>query len=378
MRLAFISVFLCFAFVVHSQSDSIQRKCETLDFVTLFDARPQDEISCYRIPAMVTAPNGDVIVTIDERVPSCADLRSNRDINIVLRRSTDNGRTWSDMETVVDYPMGRSASDPSMVVDARTGIIFLFFNYMDLDTEKDVYYFRVTQSTDNGKTCSTPRDITDQISKADWQTDFKFITAGRGIQTSDGTLLHTIVNLDKGLHVFGSDDHGEHWYVKDVPIKPADESKIVELADGSWMINSRVNDLGFRYVHTSTDEGKTWVSKPDKSLMDPGCNASIIRYSAIKDGDDKNRLLFSNANDKKDRTHLTLKISYYEGETWSEGKTIYLASAAYSSMTILKDGTIGIFFEKDEYQENVFVRLTLEWLTDAKDKYVNPKSKWRR
>src|SRR5690606_32818844 len=88
-------------------------------------------------------PNGDVIASIDERVPGCADLRGSRDINIVLRRSTDNGDSWTDVETVVDFPEGQSASDPSMIVDQEMGDIFLFYNYMDLDKEKELYYLHV-------------------------------------------------------------------------------------------------------------------------------------------------------------------------------------------------------------------------------------------
>ena len=67
---------------------------------------------------------------------------------------------------------------------------------------------------------------------------------------------------------------------------------------------------------------------------------------------------------------MTVRISYDEGKTWTEGKTIYSGSSAYSSMTILRNGEIGLIFEKDDYQENVFVRLTLEWLTNGKDKYI--------
>jgi sialidase-1 len=324
---------------------------------------------------MVTAPNGDVLTAIDERIPSCADLRSNRDINIVMRRSMDNGASWSTIETVVDYPDGKSASDPSMIVDTTTDEIFMFFNYMDLDKEKEIYYFKVIKSLDNGRTWSTPIDITSQVTKPEWHQDFKFITAGRGIQAANGTLLHTIVNLDKGLHVFASDDHGDSWYFIDTPITPADESKIVELTDGSWMINSRVNGLGTRYVHTSTDKGKSWKSHPDASLVDAGCNASIIRYTSVQNGDDKNRLLFSNANSKNNRSNLTVKISYDEGETWSAGKTIYSQGAAYSSMSVLSNGAIGLFFEKDDYQENVFVELALDWLMDGVDTYILPEQK---
>lgn len=322
---------------------------------------------------MVTAPNGDLIAAIDQRVPSCGDLKWNNNINIVIRRSIDNGYSWSEIETVVDYPFGKSASDPSMIVDKLTGIIFLFFNFMDVENEKDVYYLKVVKSIDNGKTWSSPYDITSQISKPEWHNDFKFITSGRGIQTHTGKLIHTLVNLERGLHLFASDDHGETWYLIDTPIMPANESKIVELIDGTWMVNSRI-DEGFRFVHTSTDEGATWLSVPDSSLVDPGCNASIIRYTSINEGADKNRLLFANANSKNKRENMTIRISYDEGKTWTEGKTIYSGSSAYSSMTILANGDIGVFFEKDNYQENVFVRVTLEWISDENDTYTIPQT----
>lgn len=350
----------------------MQAKNEAVDFKDLFNATRRAGVACYRIPAIITAPNGDLIAAIDERVPSCGDLKLSRDINIVIRRSADGGDSWSEIETVVDYPLGKSASDPSMVVDKVTGAIFMFFNFMDLDHEKDVYYLKVIKSINNGQTWSSPVDITSQITKSEWRNDFKFITSGRGIQASSGKLLHTLVDLEKGLHLFGSDDHGESWYLIDTPIIPGDESKIIELTDGTWMINSRVNSGGFRVVHTSTDEGATWLSKPDSSLIDPGCNASIIRYTSINEGADKNRILFSNAKMKDERSNMTIRISYDEGKSWTDGKTIYHGGSAYSSMTILANGDIGLLFEKDDYQENVFVRLTLEWLTDGRDKYSIP------
>ena len=363
MKLSLLLFLSIISFSVYGQ------KNKPLEFQNLFFTQTGDGISCYRIPTLVTAPNGDLIAAIDQRVPNCGDLNRSKDINIVIRRSADNGKTWSAIETVVDYPLGKSASDPSMIVDKITGAIFLFFNYMNLDTEKDIYYLQVVKSVDNGKTWTAPKDITSQIAKPEWHKDFKFITSGRGIQTSTGKLVHTLVNLKNGLYLFGSDNHGETWHFIDTPISPADESKIVELIDGTWMINSRVNNKGFRFVHTSSDLGKTWLSKPDSTLVDPSCNASIIRYTAIKAGDDKNRLLFANANDKSDRKNMTIKISYDEGKTWSKGKTIYAGSAAYSSMTVLANGDIGLFFEKENYKENVFASFSLKWLTDGKDMY---------
>ena len=332
----------------------------------LFNAEKNEDISCYRIPAMVTAPNGDVIVAIDERVPSCGDLKWSDDINIVARRSKDNGKTWTPIERVIDFPLGKSASDPSMIVDKVTGDIFMFYNYMDLQNEKDVYYLHVIKSSDNGETWSEPEDITSQIAKPEWHNDFKFITSGRGIQTSTGKLLNCMVNLDNGMHVFGSDDHGKSWKLYDVPIKPANESKIVELHDGRWMINSRANNKGVRYVHISSDEGKTWETRAEEALIDPSCNASIIQYD-FKKKKKGTPLIFANANSGEKRENMTVRISFDNGETWSNGRTIYKGGSAYSTLTVLANGDIGLCFEKDGYKENVFVSFSFDWLSGEED-----------
>lgn len=373
-KLIVMLISVCF-FNCGAQKQNNTTIQDKLVFQDLFNTSMNDNVKCYRIPAIVTAPNGDVIAAIDERVPGCGDLKWSKDINIIVRRSSDNGKTWSNIETVVNFPYGKSASDPSMIVDKVTNEIFLFYNYMDLDTEKDIYYLHVVKSADNGKTWSEPMDITSQIAKPEWHKDFKFITSGRGIQTRSGKLLHTMVNLNSGLHLFGSDDHGKTWYFIDTPIQLADESKVIELADGTLMINARVNGKGMRYVHTSTDEGKTWTTKEAPELIDPGCNASIIRYTSIEDGYKKNRLLFSNAKSKKGRVNMTVRISYDEGKTWSEGKTIYEGPSAYSDLTVLENGDIGLFFEQDEYTKNPFVSFSLKWLTDGKDEYKKPKKK---
>ncbi len=258
----------------------------------LFDASTNSKVACYRIPSIATAPNGDLVAVATQRVPSCNDMDANRNINLVLRRSTDNGATWTTMKTLVDYPDGESIDDPSIIVDKVTDDVFLFFNYMNLNTQPGVYHERVMKSSDNGKTWSKPVDITSQIKKSSWQNDAVFMTSGDGIQTSSGTLLHTIFNLSIGGFVFGSNDHGKSWFLIDKAITPADESKIVELADGSWMINSRVNGPGYRYVHVSKDDGKTWDTYADTSLADPGCNAGFIRYTLKVNGTGKTGFYF--------------------------------------------------------------------------------------
>ena len=113
-----------------------------------------------------------------------------------------------------------------------------------------------------------------------------------------------------------------------------------------------------RYVHISTDEGKSWVSRAEPQLIDPACNASIIRYRYKK----INCLLFVNANHQDARKNLAVKVSYDEGRTWTKGKTIYQGPAAYSDLVMMKNGDLGLIFEKDEYRENVFLSFPFRWL----------------
>lgn len=359
-----IGVLCCTIFSCTPKVDLVNSDGEQgiSDFQELFVAENTPDVECFRIPALATAMNGDLIAAIDERVPDCADLRGSRDINIVVRRSSDQGESWTESKVVVDFPEGQSASDPSLIVDRITGHIFMFYNFMDLDRELNVYYLHVVKSEDHGRTWSDPVDITGQISKPEWHKDFKFITSGTGVQTRDGWLLHTLVNLNNGLHIFGSKDHGKSWFLIDVPIEVGDESKIIELADGTWMINSRVNRGGKRYLHFSDDRGQSWESREAHDLTDPGNNAGLVTYTITRDGQDHELLLFSNTNDAGDRRNLTIKYSEDGGRTWSAGKTIYAGSAAYSDMTVLDNGLIGLFFERDDYTRNTFVRFSIDWL----------------
>ncbi|WP_190809387.1 exo-alpha-sialidase [Flagellimonas sp. S3867] len=361
-----IFIIACFGLLSSCKHDKKTISKEKIQSITLFDSKIDQNVACYRIPSIITTLNGTLIAAIDERVESCNDLRDNKDINIVIRKSEDNGVTWSAIASLVDYPFGESASDPSMILDEDTGEIFLFYNYMNLETHPDQYLFKVIKSKDHGESWSRPIDITNQIAPENSTTDFQFITSGKGIQTSSGKLLHTLVNLEKGIFVFGSGDHGENWYLINTPITPGDESKIVELSDGSWMVNSRVNKSGLRYVHKSSNNGQSWEAHADSTLIDPSCNASIIRYSLAKN-EGINRLLFSNPSSSSDRKNLTVKVSYDEGESWKHAKSIASEMAAYSSLCILKDGKIGLFYETDNYQRNVFTSFTLDWITDGGD-----------
>lgn len=316
---------------------------------TILFATPEDgSVACYRIPALETV-DGALLAAIDERVPSCADLRGSRDINILLRRSLDGGKTWGAAQRILDYPDGIAASDASFIVDRDRGRIFMLVNVMDHDRAPGEYRFHIIHSDDAGATWSAPRDITDEVAPSDWEADFKFITSGHGTQAPDGTLLHTIVNLERGVFVLMSEDNGASWTMAPSPVTPGDESKIIAFDDGRWMVNSRVQDAGHRWVHVSNDRGRTWISRPDSSLVDPAVNASLIR---TEEG-----LLYVGANHPTERRNLTMRFSTDEGQNWTAGPVIHNGSAAYVSAAALPDGDVGLFYERNEYAENVFVRM---------------------
>ena len=318
----------------------------------------------FRIPAIITAANGDLIVSCDARRRSAADIKLQRTIDIVIRRSSDNGKTWSPMELLDPYDDG-GCSDPSLLLDTTTGDIFCFYNYMVSDLSNDEFRFVVQKSSDNGKTWGKPIDFTDQVAGPELKNSFKFVTSGRGIQTRDGMLLHNFVRDCKSVTLFGSSDHGHSW--KPITeVSPSDESKVVQLHDDSLMVNSRL-EPGNRFVHRSNDGGRTWIGAVDSGLPDPQCNACILQYTSKRDGYSKDRLIFCNAASMKSRENLTARISYDGGNTWSSGKVIDRGPSSYSEITVLKDGSFGILYEPG-HGEVRFVRFTLAALTGGTDK----------
>lgn len=321
----------------------------------------------FRIPAIATATNGDLIAACDARRKNSADLVHQRTIDIVFRRSEDNGETWSPME-ILDTFDEEGCSDPSLLVDEVTGNIFCFYNLMDSDKSSKEYRFIVQQSSDHGRTWDKAVDFTDQVAGPELKEVFKFITSGRGIQTRDGMLLHNYVQVGKGATLFASHDHGVTWKSLG-DVSPGDESKVVQLHDGSLMVNSRAAPAK-RFVHRSEDGGKTWKTA-EFGLPDPRCNACIIQYTAKRDGFTKDRLIFCNAASNQGRRNLAVRISNDGGATWSDGKVLDSGPSAYSEITILKDGSLGVLYEPG-YKEVRFARFTLEALTDGADTLSRP------
>ena len=320
-------------------------------FTTIFGHPSDTTAACYRIPALAVATNGTLLAVADQRIPDCGDLRSNPDINLVLRKSYDDGKSWSDMEVLVDLPSGKSVSDAAFIVDSISKDILLLYNMMDLEKHPQEYRFHYIRSSDHGETWTEPVDITAQVKPPDWKEDFVFITSGRGTQSTDGKLVHCLVHLEYGVFIIQSADGGNTWSRLPTPLDPADESKIVILPNGTWMVNSRVNKAGLRYVHTSEDAGQSWTTRADSTLIDPGCNGSILYDEASQN------LYFANAHDPEKRRNLVVQRSSDQGHSWQHLTTVFPGSAAYVSMVALPDHQLGLLFEKDNYDRIVFTRV---------------------
>ena len=339
----------------------------------------------YRIPAICTAQDGSVLVFTDARISGSGDLAPGKNIDIVCRRSTDNGKTWSAPITVADFG-NESASDPAVIVDRFTGdIICLFASHNRLLGSTPTAKIRVnmSRSSDNGLTWSTAEDISSQVYPSGWyavwvasgsmhQTRSGTIIAAAGTrQTSSGTLTNNMIFSHDGGLTWGIVRNGPNT-------SRGDETKMIELNDGTYQMNHRDQSRSgnYRRVSTSTDKGATWsTSTQELELIDPSVNADLIRYTSTKDGFDKDRILFSNPKSMNSRSNLHVFLSTDETDTWptANSKQIYGGSTAYSAMTILDDGSVGLIYENGEFEayQITYARFSLDWLTSNTDTFAN-------
>ena len=348
-----------------------------------------DGYHTFRIPVLITTLKGTLLAFSEARLHSSRD--SGGEIDLVLKRSFDNGQTWSDFVVIAEH--GEDVmGNPAPVLDRDTGTIWLLLTSNRATTtgkliragegegSRTVW---ITKSTDDGVTWSPKVEITESVKKPDWT----WYATGpvNGIQLKSGRLMipcdHAVSGSDSIYsHVIYSDDHGETWKLGGTADKDTDESTVVELADGSLMLNMRSNKgKNRREVAISRDGGLTWSeSKFDETLIEPsfanaavdpgGCQASLLRFTEIGPFS-KNRLLFSNPADTT-RVKMTVRLSYDEGKTWPVSKLIHQGPTAYSSLAILPDNTIGLLYEggEERYLEGIkFARFKLGWLTDGAD-----------
>lgn len=343
----------------------------------------------HRIPGLVTAADGSLIAVADKRWNALNDLPGH--IDVMVRRSEDNGKTWSEAKVIAGENTETGYGDPAIVLDKKTGhlvCIYASHNGLWQSNKANRIRINVSKSTDHGLTWSAPNDITDQIYQNNWYG--AFAASGRALQLRDGRIMFVVAarltsNWGGALSNYAcySDDGGETWSVSENAAESnGDEAKLVELNNGDVLMSIRNRDKGNRKFCISKDKGVTWGrSYEHQSFPDPACNGDIIRYTSTKDGYEKDRLLHSMPDHNSIRQNVSIWVSYDEGETWDVKKLICNKYSAYSSITILKDGSIGMLVEEGKWDSSLpgedgfnlyFVRFPLSWVTDGKDEYKDP------
>ena len=317
----------------------------------------------YRIPAIVTASDGSLVVVADKRWESNADLPGH--IDVVCRRSTDNGATWSDPVIVAATNDGGGYGDPALVLDRKTGDLLCISTHGEglwTATPGNNAHIVVSRSSDGGKSWDAPHDITSMLfpvadAAKPWIT--AFASSGRALQLADGRLMFVLVvrdELDKGqtLKCYScfSDDGGLTWRSSAMPADPnGDEAKVAELPDGRVLMSIRNRWQGKRHFAVSEDRGETWsevVEHP--GLNDPACNGDLITIEA----DGETLLLQSLPWTEKERRNVTIFCSRDNGATWQPSVTVCPGGSAYSSLTQLADGSIGCVVEENDPEGDGF------------------------
>lgn len=371
----------------------------------------QDGVDTYRIPGLVTSKRGTLLAIYDARHESSRDLQG--DIDISLNRSRDGGQTWEPLQTILDMKEWgglpekyNGVSDANILVDENTGDIYVaglwMHGVLDGNTGKwvegmtkdstrwihqwvrkgsqpgldvkETSQFLITKSTDDGLTWSEPVNITAQTKRKEW---WLYAPApGQGITLKDGTLVFPTQGRDSnGLpfsNITWSKDGGKTWKASNPAFSDVTECMAVQLSDNSVMLNMRDNRnrtdsiSNGRRVCITTDLGQTWVEHPTsrKALIEPVCMASLHKHLYQENGMEKSILLFANPDSKINRDHLTLKVSYDDGNTWPEDKKILLdeyLGRGYSCITSVNDSVIGILYESSQ-ADMVFQQIRLEEL----------------
>lgn len=376
-----------------------------LEKLDLFEA-DKGGYKLYRIPGIVVTKKGTVLAYCEARKTS-SDWGT---IDILLRRSTDQGRTWDSQRKIanVEGPKSRNPvalernqgrpddvtyNNPVAIVDHKTGALHFLFC---LEYAR-CFYMR---SDDDGVTFTEPVEITSTFEAFRARYKWRVIATGpaHGIQLKNGRLI-VPVWLSLGTQgnghgpsvtsVIYSDDHGQTWRPGEIIglaapelINP-NETVAVQLTDGRVLLNLRSVSPANRRALSYSKDGATGWSKAvfDQQLLEPICMASIVRVS-----EKPSRIIFANPHNltradgkdtpglRRDRKNLMLKLSYDEAQTWAVNKALEPGPSAYSDLAVGRDGTIFCFYEAagaDGSLSNsgrlVLARFNLEWLTDGKD-----------
>jgi sialidase-1 len=324
----------------------------------------------YRIPALLVTPKGTLLAFCEGRKNGSGD---SGDIDLLLRRSFDGGRTWAKPQVVWDDG-GNTCGNPCPVLDARTGTVWLLLTHnLGGDTEAAIVSGTgrgtrtvwVTKSDDDGATWAKPVEITKEVKRADWT--WYATGPGVGLQLKGGRLVvpcdHQVAGSKaQEAHVIVSDDAGRTWKLGGAVGPQCDEAQAVELRDGRVLLNIRsYRGNNRRLVAVSTDQGDTFA-KPveDRELIEPVCQASIVRYPGAQGG-----ILFSNPDSTRRET-MAVRLSRDEGKTWPHARVLHEGPSAYSCLAVLPGGAVACLYERGDrtpYETITFARFALSWLT---------------
>ena len=334
----------------------------------------EEGYGCFRIPAIVSTTQGTLLAFAEGRKNNCGDAG---DIDLVVKRSSDGGKTWSKL-SVVWNDAENTCGNPAPVVDQRTGKIILLSTWnLGTDHEaqiiaqksKDSRRIFVMSSMDDGNTWTTAKEITAAVKQPNWT----WYATGpvNGIQLRsrkyEGRLVIPCDHIEAGTkkyfsHTIHSDDGGETWKLGGTtPLDQVNECTIAELPKGKLLLNMRnYNATRVRQTSTSKDGGETWSAlQPDTSLIEPVCQASLL-WCAPKGK--KPFLAFSNPASQKSRSKMTVRLSYDKGKTWAINQLVHEGPAAYSNLVLLPNGNLACFFEagvKNPYEGILFKELTI-------------------
>ncbi len=266
-----------------------------------------DGYASYRIPALVIMDRGTVLAFAEGRVASSADWG---DIDLVLRRSTDGGRTWGPLQVVSRNGDGTAGNPAPVVVDGGRIVLVQVHSAAGATEDRirggevppaDGRRVWVQDSDDEGATWSTPREITEHVKCPEWR--WYAATPGHALQLRHGAHAGRIVVLGNhslppsgadsgtegkynGGHDLLSDDGGATWrlgYVDDNPdgYVNVNETTAAQLPDGRVYLNTRTDAAapGNRADAYSTDGGASLVKpflRPQAGLVTPVVQGSVL------------------------------------------------------------------------------------------------------
>lgn len=341
----------------------------------------------YRISALIVTSNQTLLAFCEGRKNSRSDTG---DIDLLLKRSVDGGKTWSETQVVWDDGPN-TCGNPCPVVDETTGTIWLLLTHNPGNIGEAQIRERkpgpsrtiwLSRSVDNGGTWAPPVDITASAKDPSW--DWYATGPGVGIQIRHGPHRGRLVipcdhsfkakervpgspAVEGGSHVIYSDDRGLTWKIGGAVRPKMNECQVVELSDGegSLLLNMRnTAKANCRAQSLSHDGGQTWTAPTfPPELAEPRCQASLVRYD-WPSGKGSGRLVFSNPASPR-RRDLTVRVSRDDGKTWPVSRTLHEGPAAYSCLAVFPDKTIACLYEcgsTNAYEKIRFARFPLQWL----------------